>query len=222
MSRHTTRAAARKPEFRLAALGTAKEAIGTLDPGVRIVGVTKGQFGLLEIIRAIVEQTGPAHLVLATWGLGKDDVEHVEAMVERGDVTGVEILTDRSVPTRHNDQFIAACRLFGGENVWLTRLHAKFVMIRAGNWRIVIRSSMNLNANPRLEQFDIDDDEAIFNFYQEIVDELKRDLSSGELYINRPEAAKRNTEQVFRDIFTEKKTKKRTSVKRPPRRRRWS
>ena len=39
----------------------------------------------------------------------------------------------------------------------LTKTHAKFVTLSAGDWRITIRSSGNYPPSPRLENIDIDD-----------------------------------------------------------------
>jgi len=36
-----------------ACIASAREAIGTIEPGMRLVGLTKGQFGQIDILRAI-------------------------------------------------------------------------------------------------------------------------------------------------------------------------
>ncbi len=46
----------------------------------------------------------------------------------------------------------------------LTKTHAKFVTLSAGDWRITIRSSGNYNQSPRLENTDIDDDAVELGF----------------------------------------------------------
>ena len=61
----------------------------------------------------------------------------------------------------------------------MTRTHAKFGLIGAGDWRISIRTSMNLNPNPRCEQFELDDDAAIYRFFEEYVSELMVAVPAG-------------------------------------------
>ena len=46
--------------------GTAFEAIGPLEPGCEIFGFTKGQFSLMDLITAILSQTGPASVDIST------------------------------------------------------------------------------------------------------------------------------------------------------------
>ena len=46
----------------------------------------------------------------------------------------------------------------------LTKTHAKFVTLSAGDWRITIRSSGNYNQSPRLKNIDIDDDAVELGF----------------------------------------------------------
>jgi hypothetical protein len=68
---------------------------------------------------------------------------------------------------------------FGPEAIRMTRTHAKFGLIGAGDWRISIRTSMNLNPNPRCEQFELDDDAAIYRFFEEYVSELMVAVPAG-------------------------------------------
>lgn len=61
----------------------------------------------------------------------------------------------------------------------LTKTHAKFVTLSAGDWRITIRSSGNYNQSPRLENIDIDDDAEIYGFFRGIVDEIVERVPPG-------------------------------------------
>jgi hypothetical protein len=54
----------------------------------------------------------------------------------------------------------------------MTRTHAKFALVSGNDWNISIRTSMNFNANPRFEQFDLDDNPQIFEFFYGLVDSL--------------------------------------------------
>jgi hypothetical protein len=165
---------ARKATFRIGCVETASAMIGTLQPECRIVGITKGQFSLLDLIRACIESTGPVHMVLSTWTTGIRDAENAGWLLERGDLLSVEMLTDRSFATRQPKYCRRVRQIFGDDSILVTRTHAKFALLYNDEWSIVIRSSMNLNRNPRFEQFDIDDDPVMLAYFQDFVGEIRK------------------------------------------------
>lgn len=163
----------RSPEFRASGLANAATCIGRLSQGCRVIGLTKGQFSLLDIIRAVLEQTGPADVVLSTWSSGIRDIENAAWLLETGVIKSLRMLTDRSFPTRQPKYARTLADRFGSDVIHCTNTHAKFALIRNGSWDVAIRSSMNLNRNPRFEQFDLDESRAICEFFAAFVEELE-------------------------------------------------
>jgi len=173
------RAEARSASFRIAGVETAEECIGTLEPGARIVGLTKGQFSLLDLIRAVVRQTGPADVALSTWTMGIRDAENVSWMLESGQLRRFVMLTDRSFVKMKPDRVRRIEEVFGKGSVRVSRTHAKVALVRCGDWRVSIRSSMNLNRNRRWEQFDLDDNAEIFGFFDRWFVEMAEKMPEG-------------------------------------------
>lgn len=178
---HATRPSRRAPKLVKAPSQTAQQAIGTLTPGCRVIGFTKGQFSLIDLVRAVLEQTGPAHLTVSTWSTGIKDAENVQWLRENGVVLSCLLLLDYSFPNMRagRDNATSVLDAFGKANIRCARNHAKFVLIRNAEWNIAIRSSMNLNRNPRFEQFDIDDDGALCDFFAEVVEEVFQETPPG-------------------------------------------
>lgn len=168
-----------KPEFRTAATQNALDCIGLLKPNCRMIGLTKGQFSLIDLIRAVLVSTGPAHLVISTWTTGIRDTENVEFLMQKGDLKSLVLLTDRSFVGRKPEYVQAIRRVFGDESIRITRTHAKFALIENDQWHVAIRSSMNLNRNPRFEQFDLDDSEDICKFFRDHITELMESSQAG-------------------------------------------
>jgi len=160
-------------------IASAVEALGPLEPGCRVIGVTKGQFSLLDLIRAVLDQTGPADLTVSTWTVGVRDADNAEFLATMGAIRSLRFLVDRSFVRRQPEYARRLVESFGVKAIRATNTHAKFAMIAAGDWRIVIRSSMNLNRNPRFEQFDLDDDPAIFDFFERHVSEMEELMPPG-------------------------------------------
>lgn len=174
---------------------TAKEAIGELYPRCSIFGITKGQFSLIELITAILDQTGPADLFVSTWTAASADLTETGQMMESGKIISAKFLVDMSFQ-RRQPAFAAKIRdLFGTEAIRVTRNHAKFCLISNQTWNIVLNTSMNLNFNPRLEDFFIQDDEKLFNYLFDLVAEIFGRMKSKSLY----DTLKRNN-RAFKSI----------------------
>ena len=134
---------------------TAAEAIDGLDKTTEIFGLTKGQFSLIDLLEAALEITGPAEMSVSTWTAANTDVTRVLEFIDAGRITGARWLVDLTF-TRRTPQLAARIRqAFGPDAIRVTHNHAKFSLLTNDTWSIVIRTSMNLNFNPRLENFTI-------------------------------------------------------------------
>lgn len=158
---------------------SASDSIGTLERGCRITGITKGQFSLLDLIQAIAAQTGPAALTVSTWSTGIRDTANLGVLIERKAFTSVRLCLDRSFSGRQPKYVEEVVRVWGTENIRMTRNHAKFFLLRNNDWNICCRSSMNLNRNPRLEQYDVDDDLELCLFFENIIDDIFTSMPHG-------------------------------------------
>lgn len=166
------RGRSRNRELRECFCGQAWEAIGRLEPGCEIFGFTKGQFSLMDVVTAILSQIGPAHVDISTWTAASADIEHCFQFVRTNKIKSTRWVVDRSFPTRQPEYFDTLIERFGADSIRVTRTHAKFVLLRNDDWDIVLRSSMNLNKNPRFENFEISDDPDFADYFQMVVDEI--------------------------------------------------
>lgn len=154
-------------------------ALGKLEPGVRLVGLTRGQFSLLDLIRAVIEQTGPADLTVAAWAVGARDAETSGWLLDTGQLRSLRLLVAYGFHQVSPDYAARLVELYGPEAILLCRSHAKFAIIKNERWRIVIRCSMNLNRNTRFEQFDLDDCPEICGLFEQFVDDVAAATPAG-------------------------------------------
>jgi hypothetical protein len=164
---------------KIAPYQAAQDCIGIITPGCNIIGVTKGQFSLLDLIRAVVDQTGPAKLTVSTWSTGIRDTQNLGFLIDQGAFTSVSLCLDRSFAGRQPQYLQEVISVWGEENIRMTRNHAKFFLLRNEGWNICCRSSMNLNRNPRLEQFDLDDSLELCEFFAGIISEIFEKMPAG-------------------------------------------
>ncbi len=151
-----------------------------------IFGLTKGQFSLIDLIRAILDKTGPADLVISTWTAAKKEIEHARVLLKDGRVRSIRWLVDFSFPRRQPGYCEDLRAKFGDECIRVTKNHAKFAIFRSAEWSIVLRGSMNLNQNPRLEYFEICHDPAMADFLLTVVDEVFEVQGASEGFTRRP------------------------------------
>ena len=168
---------------------SATEAVAGLErDGMELFGLTKGQFSLTDMIEAILEKTGPADLSISTWTAANGDVTRMLELLNSGAIRSCRWLVDLTF-MRRCPQLTAEIRAkFGADAIRVTKTHAKFCTITNNDWQIALRSSMNLNQNPRMESFQVGHDPVLCQFLSEVLDDVwKRqnkgiaDLSSKEM-----------------------------------------
>lgn len=175
---------------------TAADAIGTITPGCAVFAVTRGQWSMVDAILAVLDQTGPAAVSVWTWTVAVYEVEQMQRLRQDGRVTSGRLIIDAGVSKgqrrlshlkdgAHKDVVSAWMHTFGPESVRHVVNHAKIATIEGGGFRCLLRGSMNLNHNPRFEQFDLTEGGPDFDLVRSIEDELPvlaPDASEREIY----------------------------------------
>ena len=147
-------------------LETAAETIGPLPPGMRMTGLTAGQFSAIDALEHMVDQLGPASVRVSTWTTGIYDVERTRGIRVDGRITDVRFLLDRGTFEKSPQFAGPLIEVLGPDAFRCLSVHAKVIIVDGGpGRRAVFRSSMNLNKNLRTEQFDIDVDDEVAGFY---------------------------------------------------------
>lgn len=153
---------------------TAAMAIGELYPGCEIYGFTKGQFCCINILEHVLNQTGPAHVTICTWSAASGDIRAAHRMLKLGNIKSLRFVVDFSFKSRKPQFCKELLETFGPDAIRVTSIHAKFMTVKSNKFSLVIRTSMNLNFNPRFENFEISDDPGMMAFMDGVVDEIWR------------------------------------------------
>lgn len=169
-----------KKEFRIAKGESARVAIGELQKGTDLFILTYGQFSLIDALVEILRQTGPAHVSISTWTAAHAHLDRSAELMDGLGVLSFRMIVDRSFRTRQPAYHARMVEIFGTDSIRAIRTHAKFMLIRNESWDIVVRTSMNLNENPRLENIEISDNEGFADFFQGVVDAVFDGVSANE------------------------------------------
>ena len=154
---------------------SAAEAIAALQrDGCELVGLTRGQFSLTDMLTAVLAKTGPAALSISTWTAASASVQSMLDLLQTGQITRCRWLVDTTFVRRVPALVAQIRKEFGADAIRVTRTHAKFCTITNDKWKVAIRSSMNLNQNPRLESFEIGHDPQLCEWLEGVLSDVWR------------------------------------------------
>ena len=139
------------------------------EKGCCLIGLTLGKFSLIDLIKSTLERIGKANVYVATWSAGIKDVHQVKWMLDTELINDFKLLTDHSYVNRQKKYAASIEDLFGKENIRTSEMHAKFVILTNNDYKVVIVSSMNLNANQTCETFQLFESPEITDFYLDFI-----------------------------------------------------
>lgn len=187
-ARSTTRRTPDRRAIRLSKVTNARAALADFDHGMETYCLTFGQFSLMDAVEAILDKTGPADVAISTWTAGNADLSRSAEHLHDGNIRSLRFVADCSFGQRQPGYLAELVRLFGADAIRTTRTHAKFVVITNNEWSVAVRTSMNLNENPRLESIEVGDDPALAGFLLRVVDEIFAEEAVGDFTTkSRPE-----------------------------------
>lgn len=153
---------------------SAAAAIAPLSHEVEVYGYTKGQFSMLDLLKAVLAKTGPAAMDFSTWTASRKEALELAAMKQRGELLAIRWLVDMTFVRRDPEAAAAIRQDFGAEAIRVAHCHAKFALFYNDAWKLVLRTSMNLNMNPRTEDYHLAHDPQLFDFIHGIMDRIWR------------------------------------------------
>lgn len=150
---------------------SAEVAVQPLTRDAEVYGFTKGQFSMLDLLKAVLAKTGPAYMDFSTWTANRKEALELAAMRQSGELLGIRWLVDMTF-VRRDPEAAAILADFGAEAIRVAHVHAKFALFYNETWRLVLRTSMNLNMNPRTEDYHLAHDPDLFGFIHEMMDRI--------------------------------------------------
>lgn len=177
---------------------TAAMVIGDLYPGMEVYGFTKGQFCCINILEHVLAQTGPADVVICTWSAASGDIRAAHQMLKLGNIKSLKFIVDFSFKSRKPQFCQELIETFGEDSIRVTSIHAKFMTVKSENYNLVIRTSMNLNFNPRFENFEISDDANMLIFMNGVVDDIWDTQARHDGFIS-PSKGKQSFQKLYSD-----------------------
>lgn len=157
----------------LQGVGNVRQAIGSIYPNMEIYGILSGQFHFINIIEHIIGQIKePMSLDISSWTIAKFEATRLAAINGAANVERLRVIVDSSMLNLVPDSFTFLRAMIEDDSIRLLRNHSKFAVVLSDTWNIAIRTSMNLNQNKRLENFEISDCAILADYMNGIVNDI--------------------------------------------------
>lgn len=163
--------------------GLAAAALQGLDAG-RVFGFSAG-FSLAALIRAALDRTGPADVEIVTWS---SDEKNLRAIKDHPSARSVRIIVGAGFHSQEPERCRGAASAVNPENFRIAQTHAKVVTIRNATHAITLRGSMNLTANPRAENFDVENSAPVADLFAAFAADIFHKLPLGAFTNHKPAA----------------------------------
>ncbi len=127
---------------------------------------------MIDAILHTLDCVGPAAVSVWTWTVAEYEIECLKRLQMDGRVTSGRMVIDHGA-LKKNAAIIREWKSsFGPESVRYVVNHAKLATVSNGDYKVLLRGSMNLNRNPRFEQLDVTEGGADFDLVKRLEDEL--------------------------------------------------
>lgn len=150
----------------------ATESIGTLTKGYSLFGLTRGQFSMIDLILACLDQVGSARVSVWTWCIASYEIDCFERLLMDHRISGATLVIDSQARTHNRDILKKWQAVHGADSIKWVVNHSKLCTVETAEFKLLLRGSMNLNYNPRFEQFDVDEGHPGFDLIRRIESEL--------------------------------------------------
>jgi len=155
----------------------ASEDIGELSRGMCLFAVTRGQWSMIDAALHCLDQVGRSKISVWTWAIASYEVDILNRLRTDDRLSAGKLIVDGSIRTiqkKYNANGVQDWKkTFGGDSVRYVVNHSKMIRIHSeSGYRLLLRGSMNLNFNPRFEQFDLSEGGPEFD----LVESLEVDL----------------------------------------------
>lgn len=149
------------------------DVLPTLQMGDVVEYFTHGRFSLHNLIEYVLQVSGPANVLIATWAMTDAPLRTISRLKNEGKILKLECLLEHKVPGHNPRAYAFASQVF--DEIWLGKCHAKVVVIENEDWQVVITTSANLTRNRRIESGDIKCIKESADFNRKWINEQKKD-----------------------------------------------
>lgn len=166
---------------------SAAECIGPVRAGMDgVFAITRGQWSMIDAVLHCLDQLNdPVTLSLWTWTVAEYEIQCLERLMLDQRIRAATLVIDHGARGKNKALLEKWISIFGPRSVRFVVNHGKIATIEGAGAKLLLRGSMNLNFNPRFEQFDLTEGGQDFELVRSIESELETlsiDCSGSDAY----------------------------------------
>ena len=128
-----------------------------------------GNYNMMRLIFWILEQTGPAEIIISTYSISPKTLQGIINRREKGIIKDIRFIIDNRVRSLSPKPFALLATNF---KYRCTSIHAKVACIWNESWKISVVSSQNATDNPKIERGTIYTSPEVFKFDKRILEDV--------------------------------------------------
>lgn len=152
--------------------GDAYQMVEGFTQGERRFFLSKGQYSLVDVAIALVQQIGPCDFECAVWTGTKANIDRIDSVAADDLIESARWILCDSQRSMNEERLNHIVHLFGVESVRVTPLHAKLVTLHNDDWSIVVQTSANMTLNRSVEQYDVTDSPKLYSFVHDFFEHV--------------------------------------------------
>ena len=138
-----------------------------------LFAVTRGQWSMIDAVLAVIDACPvPVDISLWTWTVADYEIQTLTRLRIDQRIASGRLIIDAGARTKNAAIIADWKRTFGPDSVRYVVNHAKIARVSCAGRKFLMRGSMNLNMNPRFEQFDLTEGGEDFDLVERIESEL--------------------------------------------------
>lgn len=141
-----------------------QEAMPSIQQGMDYPYASGGDWSTHDLIKHLLQFTGPAHLHAATWSVSDAATQTLVGLCRDGLLLSIRMLVDWRVQVR-TPGFLAIARQEFAD-VRVSSCHAKCFVLHNQRWCVSCVGSANFTGNPRIEAGHISTSSAVGDFHR--------------------------------------------------------
>lgn len=141
--------------------GILDKSIGRLKQGETKHFYSFGNFNSMRLIFHILKTTGPASILMSSYGISPKTIEGIIRRKEQGAIQDFRLIIDNRVRAISPKPFDMIVRNFDYRCI---SIHAKVACLYNNEWKVTLISSQNATDNPKVERGIIYTDPQVFEF----------------------------------------------------------
>ena len=136
--------------------------------------VSSDNFGSIELLKVLSSRLEIEYLGITTWSYNQDFIELIKNQLSKG--VNIDFFVDKSMRTRKTALYAQMVLLMDDyDNLKIKvhhMIHSKITIIKSKSVHLSIESSANYSNNQRIENFTITENEDVFNFHRNWMNEI--------------------------------------------------